>query len=174
MSFGFVDFKIGEIMTSVTNRTIARAVSGIENLEDWQSPNMILHGKNFGNKGWGVVKDIVLSMITFGIYAAVKSSRMDEKSADLEAGLRGLQKMIDNMGERQNDVQVVLKGNIPLRLEESASGEDLKIYLGTIECVTINGMTIKDFKKHLDREISFLDEAGMFVGPWSKKNFIVF
>ncbi|MBC8643050.1 hypothetical protein IAG25_40790 [Caballeronia sp. EK] len=150
-------------MTSVTNRTVARALSGIESGNSSRNPTIILQGKNFGNKGWGVVKDIILSMITFGIYAVVKNSKMDQKSTDLEAVVRELHQQMTLMGDQQTAVGVSLKDGRTLSVIESevAQEKNLTIFLGGTQCVRIDGMTIKEFQIHIDKEVLMLEARSL-------------
>ncbi|MFM0515442.1 hypothetical protein [Paraburkholderia sp. RL17-373-BIF-A] len=73
----------------ITGSTIARAFGG-----GIKSANVAMRGATFGNAGGA--KDLILSMLTFGIYALVKSSAMEKKGAAVEKALVDLYSYMEN------------------------------------------------------------------------------
>ncbi|MFM0515398.1 PH domain-containing protein [Paraburkholderia sp. RL17-373-BIF-A] len=71
----------------VTRNTISRAFS-LDMREGISSANVAARGGAFGSAGGA--KDLILSMLTLGIYSFVKSSIIDQKRAALEEALKQL------------------------------------------------------------------------------------
>ncbi|MFM0515284.1 hypothetical protein, partial [Paraburkholderia sp. RL17-373-BIF-A] len=74
--------------STITRNTLARAFSG-----DVRITNIPLSGARFG--GAGGIKDLIFSMLTFGIYAIVKSSAMEQKQAAVKQVMKDIYTQID-------------------------------------------------------------------------------
>ncbi|MBC8643057.1 hypothetical protein IAG25_40850 [Caballeronia sp. EK] len=136
-------------------------------------PKIVHRAKCFGNPGG--IKDLVLSMLTFGIYAIAKLSVIKQKERAAEEAIRGLHDAFQNLRANPSidftQVNVLCQGGGDLFVEEVMSGTDtisstslsntscdVRILFDGKECARLPGMTLNDFAEVVRREVAYLRE----------------
>ncbi|MFM0515337.1 hypothetical protein [Paraburkholderia sp. RL17-373-BIF-A] len=116
------------------------------------SGNLAVEGAKYG--GYGGAGDLILSILTFGIYALVKSNKADEKRAVLELAMTDLHRNIESKGAAQRSVEVVTDGKL-LKVSEAgcASGTSLCIEFGGELVAELEGISLVELGKRLKREV---------------------
>ncbi|MFM0515384.1 hypothetical protein [Paraburkholderia sp. RL17-373-BIF-A] len=136
-------------MPVVTTNTFSRVFNTF-GLHDEKTgfADMVMRGAKFGNAGGA--GDLVLSILTFGIYALVKSHKMDLKKAAVEETLKLLREQIQaNPGADSVSVQVDGQ-ELTVSYKLHAGLNRLKITLGAHEFEPIDGVTLKDLRARLE------------------------
>ncbi|MFM0515490.1 hypothetical protein [Paraburkholderia sp. RL17-373-BIF-A] len=113
--------------------------------------NMVMDGAKYGNAGG--VGDLLLSILTFGIYAFAKSSKMDQKRAAVEAAIRELNQQIPVKGA--TIISTKVDGKVLVISEISIGGTPaLKVAFGGRNVGIIQNTNLASFKEHLEAEIA--------------------
>ncbi|MBC8643011.1 hypothetical protein IAG25_40460 [Caballeronia sp. EK] len=152
-------------MSLVTGRTIVRALSGIQNAETRdvsRSSHMAKRGASYADAGG--IRDLLLSMLTFGIYGLVKAVNIDKKGAAIDQALKDLwHEMAKKAPEQFQEVELQI-GDKRLTIAEVrnlAGGDfDLKVsFDGRV--VVIERMRMVDFWSSLNREVDHIEVFGV-------------
>ncbi|MFM0515293.1 hypothetical protein [Paraburkholderia sp. RL17-373-BIF-A] len=136
-------------MSIVTTNTFSRVfnTAGLHNRATGFA-DMVMQGAKFGNAGGA--GDLVLSILTFGIYALVKSHQMDLKKAAVDDALRSLREKIQANPDADS-VSVDVDGQGLTVSQERHEGRDcLKITLGGHELEPVDDVTLESLKTRLE------------------------
>ncbi|MFM0515472.1 hypothetical protein [Paraburkholderia sp. RL17-373-BIF-A] len=133
---------------SVTGSTIHRALSS-------DSAGCIDRAGNYGNPGG--LKDLILSMLTFGIYAIVKTSKMEQKREAIEEVVRDLTaKLTMASTTGASSIATKVEGKDLLIEEKTGKSPYLDVYYGGKLCSRLPG-NFADLNGRLSKEVDFLD-----------------
>ncbi|MFM0515188.1 hypothetical protein [Paraburkholderia sp. RL17-373-BIF-A] len=118
--------------------------------------NMVKDGASYGNVGGA--RDLLLSIITFGIYALAKSSKMDQKRAAVEAAIIGLSNQLPTDGPI---IFTRVEGKV-LSITENINkdgGTDLVIAYHGKNVGLIQNTKFTAFKEQLEAEITLMSKS---------------
>ncbi|MFM0514979.1 PIN domain-containing protein [Paraburkholderia sp. RL17-373-BIF-A] len=117
---------------------------------------MVKDGASYGNVGGA--GDLLLSIITFGIYALAKSSKIDQKRAAVEAAIRQLNQQIPTNG---SIIFTRVEGKV-LSISENPNkdgGTDLLIAYDGKNVGLIQNTKFAAFKEQLEAEITLMPKS---------------
>ncbi|MFM0515264.1 hypothetical protein, partial [Paraburkholderia sp. RL17-373-BIF-A] len=156
------------IMSMVTSSTLKRAFVGDGYDVSNPKSNMAMDGATYGNAGG--FKDLLFSILTFGIYSFVKSGKMDQKRAAIEVAIRDLHQQIESKA-RVGHVSVKVDGKMLSISEVSFAGNiDLHIMFDDEKVGVIQNTDLKSFQKNLAAEVGpvpklYDDSKDVYDGP---------
>ncbi|MFM0514918.1 hypothetical protein [Paraburkholderia sp. RL17-373-BIF-A] len=137
-------------MSLITLNTLVRAF-GDGSAQDIQSANIAMRGAKF--RGADSIKDLILSMLTFGIYSFVKSSIIEQKRATIEVALQELRTQMEmDPGEQAYSVEVDGK-TLDITQEYDSGVPSLKLYLDGHEFCKIDELDFRRFGILVDAQI---------------------
>ncbi|MBC8642929.1 hypothetical protein IAG25_39840 [Caballeronia sp. EK] len=134
------------------------------------NPKIVHRAKSFGNPGG--IKDLVLSILTFGVYALAKLSIMEEKERVAEKAVKELCEAVKSRCEARGPgtgpVGVSCERD-ELSVEQVLSGTnfcgsfgpdcklDVRVLFCGDECARIDDMTLEQFRDALEAEVAYLE-----------------
>ncbi|MFM0515176.1 hypothetical protein [Paraburkholderia sp. RL17-373-BIF-A] len=116
--------------------------------------NMAVSAGRYGNVGG--IGDLLLSMLTFGIYSLVKLHKMDQKKAAVEQAIKDIHQTIEQ-NPNENTISVEVEGKRLSVSQYTAYGSDMvSIRFDENQVITIRDANLATFREQLGREISLL------------------
>ncbi|MFM0514906.1 hypothetical protein [Paraburkholderia sp. RL17-373-BIF-A] len=136
-------------MSLITENTLRRAFSddGIRKGTLHGSSAIAMHGAEFSSPGG--IKDLIFSMLTFGIYVGVKSAMMERKREAVERALQDLKAGLSSRNPGVDVVAIQVEGKT-LEVRECTFG--LQITYGDKVVSVHSDMNFEYLEKLLSRE----------------------
>ncbi|MFM0515189.1 hypothetical protein [Paraburkholderia sp. RL17-373-BIF-A] len=162
-NYSTVELMSGNLITRNTFSRIFENYPKKNDSEDIASSEFVARGMNSG--GVGDIKDLLLSLLTFGIYCFIKTDLLEKKKAAIEQALIDVHSKLNKFPDE--NVSVEVDGNI-LRIEQrdlENGSSSLCVLFNNNHIKTIEGLTLSQFKRHLEMDIARIGYDGWTAEP---------